>query len=54
MTNNAYVRKIMAMSPHELLQHVLLNPEELTDPYYREFRDAIFARAEALNLWKAK
>lgn len=51
MNNKEWIKKIRTMSPHELLEFVLTHPEYLTDGYYREFRDAIYARAKALNLY---
>ncbi len=40
---------ISRMSLRELLEYVLHNPEVLCDPYYREYGNAVRARAEELK-----
>lgn len=39
----------MLMDAAQLLDHVMENPTDLTDPYYREFRKAIYDRYEQLK-----
>ena len=49
MNNEQYIERIGRMSLKQLLDHILANPDELTDSYYREHGNAIRARAEALG-----
>lgn len=49
MNNQEYVAAIMKMTVAELLDHVIANPAELTDPYYSEFRRAINDRHDQLT-----
>lgn len=49
MTNEEIIAAIMLMDAAQLLDHVMENPTDLTDPYYREFRKAIYDRYEQLK-----
>lgn len=49
MNNEEYIAMIMQMDVAQLLDHVLAEPTELTDPYYREFGRAIRARHDELK-----
>ena len=52
MTDEEYVAKIMQMTKEQLLDHIMGNPTDLTDPYYREFGRVIQKRYEQLNQQK--
>lgn len=49
MTNEELIAAIMLMDAAQLLDHVMENPTDLTDPYYSEFRKAIYDRYEQLK-----
>lgn len=49
MNNEEYIAAIMKMTAQELLDQVMSAPEELTDPYYREFGRALKARHKELS-----
>lgn len=49
MTNEELIASIMLMDAAQLLDHVMENPTDLTDPYYSEFRKAIYERYEQLK-----
>ena len=49
MTNEELIATIMLMDAAQLLDHVMENPTDLTDPYYSEFRKAIYERYEQLK-----
>jgi len=53
MTNEKVIREIMEMNSWQLLSYVLDYPENLTDPYYREFSAAINKRFEELRVLRA-
>jgi hypothetical protein len=48
VSDNPELKRISKMSLEELLIYILCSPENLTDPYYREFGTAIRARAAQL------
>lgn len=49
MNNEEMIAAIMLMNAAQLLDHVMGNPSDLTDPYYSEFRRALYARYEQLT-----
>jgi len=49
MSDEAEYERISKMSESELLDYVIEHPEYLTDPYYRGYDTAIYARHDALR-----
>ena len=49
MTNTEMIEYIYKLSVFELLDYVVDNPTDLTDPYYYEYRVAINNRVEELR-----
>jgi hypothetical protein len=54
MTDEAYIANIKKMTLLELLDEIMMTPGLLSDPYYKEFRAAIYERYEELIKEQAK